>query len=224
MVSVVGDPEITAMVRHHHERIDGEGYPDELSGAAIPLGARIIAVADNLRRDSPPTAPYRAAGSQKHALKVLSVEAGAQLDADAVAAFEHDLLRAPLCRLVLPWARSPCSARAAAISSLSGRRRIGPPRWRRRFGRRPGCSAVSPRPVSRIARPPQPANGSSALAAARCWPPAKRRQAKAGRTAAGRTPGHARAGAPERHRRPRPHGRAPSLACRRAAHRAQARL
>jgi HD-GYP domain-containing protein (c-di-GMP phosphodiesterase class II) len=39
---------ITEMVLHHHERFDGGGYPDGLKGEAIPLGARIIALADGL--------------------------------------------------------------------------------------------------------------------------------------------------------------------------------
>src|SRR5262249_33942035 len=77
-----------AMVRHHHERIDGGGYPDGLAGAAIPLGARIIAVADTFDAITSDRA-YRPAGSQKRALDVLSQEAGTQLDADAVAAFEQ---------------------------------------------------------------------------------------------------------------------------------------
>ena len=37
---------VSLIVRHHHERIDGGGYPDGLAGEAIPLGARIVAVAD----------------------------------------------------------------------------------------------------------------------------------------------------------------------------------
>ncbi len=41
------DPEQVAWVRHHHERHDGRGYPDAIAGAAIPLGARILAVADS---------------------------------------------------------------------------------------------------------------------------------------------------------------------------------
>ena len=46
MVDGVVDPEVVAMIRHHHERLGGTGYPDGLVGDAIPLGARIIAVAD----------------------------------------------------------------------------------------------------------------------------------------------------------------------------------
>jgi hypothetical protein len=88
MVSVVGDPEITAMVRHHHERIDGGGYPDGLTGAEIPLGARIIAVADTFDAITSERA-YRSAGSQKRALDVLAGEAGTQLDPHAVAAFQQ---------------------------------------------------------------------------------------------------------------------------------------
>ncbi|MEA2224808.1 MAG: hypothetical protein QOE67_90 [Solirubrobacteraceae bacterium] len=88
LLTVVGDREITAMVRHHHERIDGGGYPDGLTGSAIPLGARVIAVADTF--DAITSArPYRAASSQKRALDVLTAEAGAQLDVDAVAAFQQ---------------------------------------------------------------------------------------------------------------------------------------
>jgi HD domain len=88
MVSVVGDPAITAMVRHHHERIDGGGYPDGLVSSAIPLGARIIAVADTFDAITSERA-YRTAGSQKRALDTLSQVAGTQLDPQAVAAFQQ---------------------------------------------------------------------------------------------------------------------------------------
>lgn len=40
--------EIAVIVRHHHERWDGKGYPDKIAGTDIPLGARIIAVADSV--------------------------------------------------------------------------------------------------------------------------------------------------------------------------------
>jgi putative nucleotidyltransferase with HDIG domain len=86
MVASLGDSELTGIVRSHHERIDGTGYPDGLAGADIPLGARIIAVADTF--DAITSArPYRGARTHKQALEVLEAEAGSQLDAAVVAAF-----------------------------------------------------------------------------------------------------------------------------------------
>jgi putative two-component system response regulator len=86
LVASLGDPALTAIVRHHHERIDGSGYPDGLHGAAIPLGARIIGVADTYdaltsRR------PYREPASPGVAIAILREEAGRTLDAACVAAF-----------------------------------------------------------------------------------------------------------------------------------------
>ena len=86
MVRDLDDAEITAMVRHHHERLDGTGYPDRLAGEEIPLGARIIAVADTFDAMTS-SRPYRAACRHKKALDVLAKEAGAQLDPAPVAAF-----------------------------------------------------------------------------------------------------------------------------------------
>ncbi len=86
MLAAVGDREIAAMVRHHHERIDGDGYPDGLVGSDIPLGARIIAVADTFDAITS-TRAYRPVGTHKKALDILSQEADSQLDGAAVAAF-----------------------------------------------------------------------------------------------------------------------------------------
>jgi putative nucleotidyltransferase with HDIG domain len=86
MVAALGDPALTEMVRHHHERLDGGGYPDGLRGNEIPLGARIIAVADTF--DAITSArPYRPAKAHKMALDILRAESGSQLDRDAVEAF-----------------------------------------------------------------------------------------------------------------------------------------
>jgi HD-GYP domain-containing protein (c-di-GMP phosphodiesterase class II) len=74
------------VIRHHHERWDRTGYPDGLAAAAIPLGARIVAVADvfdALTSDR----PYRDALPRDTALAYLSEEAGRTLDADVVAVF-----------------------------------------------------------------------------------------------------------------------------------------
>jgi len=86
MVSTLRDDELTAMVRHHHERLDGTGYPDRLAGEAIPIGARILAVADTFDAITS-TRSYRHAHAHKKALDILAAEAGTQLDPDAVRAF-----------------------------------------------------------------------------------------------------------------------------------------
>jgi putative nucleotidyltransferase with HDIG domain len=87
MVEELNDPELTAIVRHHHERIDGGGYPDGIAGEAIPLGARIIAVADTF--DALTSArPYRPARAHEFAINILRKESGEQLDASAVEAFD----------------------------------------------------------------------------------------------------------------------------------------
>ena len=86
MAAGLGDATIAAMIRHHHERLDGKGYPDGLTGEEIPLGARIIAVADTFDAITSDRA-YRRASSHKRALDVLAREAGTQLDAAAVAGF-----------------------------------------------------------------------------------------------------------------------------------------
>ncbi|HSB73570.1 MAG TPA: HD domain-containing response regulator [Candidatus Methylomirabilis sp.] len=73
-------------VRHHHERFDGAGYPDGLAGEAIPLPARIIAVADTF--DAMSTArPYRPPLPVTEALAELDRAAGTQFDPRIVSAF-----------------------------------------------------------------------------------------------------------------------------------------
>lgn len=86
MVAAMNDADITAMVRHHHERLDGTGYPDRLAGDEIPLGARIIAVADTFDAITS-SRPYRPACKHKKAIEILREEAGSRLDRDAVFAF-----------------------------------------------------------------------------------------------------------------------------------------
>jgi HD-GYP domain-containing protein (c-di-GMP phosphodiesterase class II) len=73
-------------VRHHHERYDGKGYPDRLMGEQIPLGARIIAVADAF--DAMTTdRSYRKALSREVALNTMIAKAGSQFDPKAMEAF-----------------------------------------------------------------------------------------------------------------------------------------
>jgi putative nucleotidyltransferase with HDIG domain len=86
MVAEAGDPEIAAIVCHHHERLDGKGYPKGIAGDEIPLGSRIIAVADTFDAITS-TRPYRSPRTHKEAIDILSAEAGKQLDTAVVAAF-----------------------------------------------------------------------------------------------------------------------------------------
>jgi putative nucleotidyltransferase with HDIG domain len=70
---------VEAMIRHHHENFDGSGYPDGLSREAIPIGARIIMVADTL--DAMTTdRPYRKALTFASALEELQDHSGRQFD------------------------------------------------------------------------------------------------------------------------------------------------
>jgi hypothetical protein len=96
MVEVLCDPQLTSMVRHHHERLDGSGYPDGLRGQPIPLGARIIAVADTF--DAITSArPYRSASPHEKAIAILKQEAGTKLDPAVVRAFcSHYAGRGPV--------------------------------------------------------------------------------------------------------------------------------
>jgi putative nucleotidyltransferase with HDIG domain len=79
--------EISEVVRHHHERVDGNGYPDRLSGSAIPLLARIIAVADAYNAMTSDR-PYRDAMPSRVARLRLAQAVESQFDTSVVAAFE----------------------------------------------------------------------------------------------------------------------------------------
>jgi ribonuclease P protein subunit RPR2 len=78
--------EAAAVIRSHHERWDGLGYPDGLAGEAIPLAARVFSVADVL--DALTTdRPYRPASTLAAAREMISAESGQQFDPRVVAAF-----------------------------------------------------------------------------------------------------------------------------------------
>ena len=77
---------VAVLVRHSHERFDGTGYPDALPGADIPLGARIVAVADAFEGMTSPR-PYAQPRTPEEALEELERCAGAQFDPAVVEAF-----------------------------------------------------------------------------------------------------------------------------------------
>ncbi len=84
-------------VRHHHERLDGKGYPDRISGDDIPFSARVILIADTFDAMTT-TRPYRSGLPNEIAYKELKQFAGRQFDARLVKIFcdahrtwgEHD--------------------------------------------------------------------------------------------------------------------------------------
>ena len=191
MVAELGDARLTAIVRHHHERIDGNGYPDGLAGPDIPLGARVIAVADTFDAITS-TRAYRKPRTHRKALEILQREAGAQLDAAAVAAFlsyysarrsvgvASMLATAPQRLLsglggvqsgiaagVAPIAQTACGVGGAALlgACLSGPLCRPPRRRSAPRVRRPLASSRRTRPAAGT-RPPLPRRATTARATA----------------------------------------------------------
>ncbi|ODA41135.1 HD-GYP domain-containing protein [Desulfosporosinus sp. BG] len=78
--------DIGNVVRHHHERYDGKGYPDGIQGSEIPLESRIIAVADTYDAITSDRS-YRKGSTHEEALKELKRVAGTQLDPEMVEVF-----------------------------------------------------------------------------------------------------------------------------------------
>ena len=152
MATGLGDPLITAIIRHHHERLDGKGYPAGLAGEEIPLGARIIAVADTFDAMTSNRA-YRRAASHKRALDVLRREAGDPARRPRGRRVRRLLPRPPHRRLVGVRNGRPATPVRLARRHLARhqRRRRGRRRARHR-GRRPAS-----RPWS---RPPPPRPGT----------------------------------------------------------------
>jgi putative two-component system response regulator len=101
---------VLPIIRHHHERLDGSGYPDGLRGDAIPLGARILQIVDiydALTTDR----PYREAFSADHALATLYSEA------------ERGWIEPELVRTFAPVAASPKPSRSIDDHNRNGKSR-----------------------------------------------------------------------------------------------------
>jgi diguanylate cyclase (GGDEF)-like protein/putative nucleotidyltransferase with HDIG domain len=89
MLDSLGVEPVATWVLYHHERWDGDGYPDGRAGAEIPLGARILFVADAY--DAMTTdRVYRSRLSHEHAIAELERCAGTQFDPEVVAAFQAE--------------------------------------------------------------------------------------------------------------------------------------
>lgn len=105
---------LAPFVRHHHERWDGTGYPDALQGDAIPLGARIIALADMLDAVTGDR-PYRAARSMEEAMEEVARCAGSHFDPALAALVPRVIEQVP----ERPEAHAPAtSERFATLAEL----------------------------------------------------------------------------------------------------------
>ncbi|MGH2772658.1 MAG: HD-GYP domain-containing protein [Actinomycetota bacterium] len=93
MKRILGNPTLE-IIRHHHERYDGGGYPDGLAGELIPLAARVFTVVDSF--DAMTTdRPYRRALSRDEAMSRLEEGAGTQFDPEVVMAWKELVISFP---------------------------------------------------------------------------------------------------------------------------------
>jgi HD-GYP domain-containing protein (c-di-GMP phosphodiesterase class II) len=117
--------EIAAIVRHHHERVDGQGYPDGRWGDEIPVLSRIIAVADAYNAMTSDR-PYRDAMPSRVARLRLAQAVETQFDTGVVAAFEailagadedYRLARGPAFQLLVSSSGPPERALTEVLSA-----------------------------------------------------------------------------------------------------------
>ena len=85
LTHILDQPDVLAIVRSHHERWDGRGYPDGKRGEDIPLSARIVAVADAFQAMIE-ARPYRAPRTRQAALEEIASQSGRQFDPACVEA------------------------------------------------------------------------------------------------------------------------------------------
>lgn len=116
LANVEGYAEIARIVRHHHERVDGNGYPDRLTDADIPLIAKIIGVADAYNAMTSGR-PYRDAMPSRVARMRLAQAVGTQFDTRVAAAFEAILATAS--EMYLSGARADFAVEAQRQPALA---------------------------------------------------------------------------------------------------------
>lgn len=108
--------EVERAIRHHHENFDGSGYPEGLAGEAIPMGARVIMIADTM--DAMTTdRPYRKALSFDRVVQELVKHSGTQFDPDLVRLVIHS----PVIRRLVDGTSTP---RAIGLAADDTRRAI----------------------------------------------------------------------------------------------------
>jgi putative nucleotidyltransferase with HDIG domain len=105
--------DLRPMVRHHHERWDGSGYPDQLAGEDIPFEARLLTIAD-VYDALTTTRSYRAAFSHREAIDIMSAEAGRTVDPRLFALFPGAVAPRTSSRRPRPAHRASRGRRAAA--------------------------------------------------------------------------------------------------------------
>ncbi|MFY8051906.1 MAG: HD-GYP domain-containing protein, partial [Armatimonadaceae bacterium] len=109
---------VMGVVKHHHEKWDGSGYPDGLVGQDIPLGGRILAVADvydALTSDR----PYREGWTHERALLHIQDSTGTHFDPSVVAAFEQVIIENPSLAAVTVRPDAVSTEVATAINRAS---------------------------------------------------------------------------------------------------------
>jgi putative nucleotidyltransferase with HDIG domain len=115
-ISVFRD--IIPIVRHHHEKFDGTGYPDRLAGREIPYLARVVAVADvydALISDR----PYRSGWTSEAAVELITRNAGSHHDPEIVTAFLAALANGSMEQSSLPAIGSPAVEFTLAAGAVS---------------------------------------------------------------------------------------------------------
>jgi hypothetical protein len=113
IIAHIGNEALVSAVRHHHERWDGSGYPDGISGDAIPLHSRIIAVSDAFDAITS-NRPYRGKSNRKEAIDIIKAQSGKQFDPEVVEAFLGALPRGLPGIAALSWLGFPALKRVAS--------------------------------------------------------------------------------------------------------------